>query len=82
MDKRDRGEVRICQKNFSALSKDFFALGVCEDYYDSIKSNFPDDKQREEIFCALNDIAFDLELFDKVKKLGCCSNIINERLYF
>ncbi len=40
-----------------------------KDYYDSIKDNFPEDYQREEIFCALNDIAFDLDLFDRVKEL-------------
>ena len=54
---------------FSTLPNDFFSLGVCEDYYDSIKDNFPEDYQREEIFCALNDIAFDLDLFDRVKEL-------------
>ena len=66
---KGQGRSPRLPEKFSTLSKDFFSLGACEDYYDSIKSNFPEDKQREEIFSALNDIAFDLELFDKVKNL-------------
>lgn len=66
---KGQGRSPRLPEKFSTLSKDFFSLGECEDYYDSIKSNFPEDKQREEIFSALNDIAFDLELFDKVKNL-------------
>ncbi len=56
-------------KTFSSLSDDFFSLGASEDYYEAIKENFPEEHQREEIFCALNDIAFNLELFERVKNL-------------
>lgn len=66
---KGQGRSPHLPEKFSTLPDDFFSLGVCEDYYDSIKDNFPEDHQREEIFCALNDIAFNLELFDKVKKL-------------
>lgn len=66
---RRQGRSPNLPEKFSTLSDDFFSLGACEDYYDAIKENFPEDNQREEIFCALNDIAFNLEMFEKVKKL-------------
>lgn len=66
-----KGQGRSPQlpEKFCSLTDDFFSLGVCEDYYEAIKDNFPNYKKRAEIFNALHDIAFDLELFDRVKKL-------------
>lgn len=66
---KGQGRSPHLPEKFNSLSEDFFSLGACEDYYESIKDNFPEDAQREEIFSALNDIAFNLELFDRVKKL-------------
>ncbi len=56
-------------EKFSTLSDEFFSLGASEDYYNAMKRNFPEDHQREEIFRALHDIAYDLELFERVKQL-------------
>lgn len=77
--KHRMGGVKIGQKGqgrhpklpdkFKQLPEDCFSLGASEGYYEALKNNFPEDKQREEIFSALNDIAFNLELFDKVKNL-------------
>ena len=73
------GGVKIGQKGqgrspklpseFKQLSDEFFSLGVSETYYEAIKDNFPEDEQREKVFTALNDIAYDLDLFEKVKQL-------------
>lgn len=66
---KGQGRSPVLPKTFETLSEDFFSLGACEDYYEAIKDNFPEDQDREEVLRALNDIAFDLDLFDRVKNL-------------
>lgn len=72
------GSVKIGQKGqgrspklpdkFDILSEEYFSLGASEDYYETIKEIFMEE-QREEIFLALNDMAFNLDLFEEVKSL-------------
>lgn len=54
---------------FYTLSEEYFSLGSNENYYIALKEEFPDDKIRFGIFEALNDVAYNLELFDRVNKL-------------
>ena len=73
------GGVKIGQKNqgrspklpekFEKLNDEFFSLGASEDYYEAIKDIFPEADQRKEFFTALNDIAYNLEMFEEVKGL-------------
>lgn len=52
---------------FNCLSSDFFSLGQSDYYYDNIKQI--GDEIREEILTALNDIAYNLSLYEKVSNL-------------
>lgn len=69
------GSVKIGQKGqiekrpdlprtFDYLSEDFFSLGANEDYYENLKKA----GLRNEYFMALKDMAFDLEIFLKVRE--------------
>lgn len=76
--KHRMGGVKIGQKGqgrspklpnkFESLSDEFFSLGSSEDYYEAMKELFGEDNQMQNILGALNDIAFDLELFERVKR--------------
>ena len=55
--------------SFIRLSEDYFSLGSNENYYENLKRLSPDGKLREKILKALNDIAFNLDIFEKVRKL-------------
>lgn len=68
------GSVKIGQKDqigrrpqlptaFESLSEDYFSLGTNEEYYENLKNA----GLRDEYFNALRDIAFDLEIFLKVR---------------
>lgn len=48
--------------SFDKLPDDYFSLGVSTDYYASLKKY----NERVDILCALNDIAYNLELFKEV----------------
>ncbi len=73
------GSVKIGQKgqgrspelpsSFIRLSEDYFSLGSNENYYENLKRLSPDGKLEEKILKALNDIAFNLDIFEKVRKL-------------
>lgn len=71
------GNVKIGQRNqecrrpplpkkFEKLDGNFFSLGTTETYYENLKKER--DKFREEYLIALNDIAFNLDLFSSVKE--------------
>ena len=49
---------------FDELPSNFFSLGSYEEYYD--KLNRLDDKVRKNILKRLNDLAYNLELFNEV----------------
>lgn len=66
---RDQGRSPELPNKFKQLSEDFFSLGASEEYYEVIKNIFTEDQQREDIYFALKDIAFNLDLFERVKKL-------------
>jgi predicted ATPase len=53
---------------FDSLSSTFFSLGQSDNYYEIIKS-FGDDT-RNNILIALNDIAYNEDIFETVKDLG------------
>lgn len=53
----------ILPGEFTELSEDYFSLGANEKYYENLKKY----RFREKFLKALNDIAFNLELFEKVK---------------
>lgn len=68
------GSVKIGKKNqserrpelpkeFTELGEEFFSLGVNENYYERLKKH----RFRSLMLKALNDIAYDLELFEEVK---------------
>lgn len=78
-DKKEIGLVKIAQKDqdervpelpdqFEKLGAEFFSLGSSEDYYTNLKDTLP--TLRETILIALNDIAYNLDLFDEVKSQG------------
>ncbi len=50
---------------FQSLDENFISLGASEDYYISLKDNLSE--YREKILVALNDIAYNLSLFEHVK---------------
>lgn len=52
-------------ERFVRLDEKFISLGASEDYYISLKDNLSE--YREKILVALNDLAFNLSMFDKVK---------------
>ncbi|MCB6202024.1 AAA family ATPase [Extibacter muris] len=52
----------ILPNEFISLSSDCFSLGTGDNYYEELKII----EEREEILIALNDIAYDLSLFEKV----------------
>lgn len=74
---RRLGSVKIGQKGqgrspelpetFLTLSEDFFSLGSNENYYENLKKLSPNGVLREKILNALNDIAFNLDIFEKVR---------------
>lgn len=53
--------------NFVNLPDEFFSLGLDDYYYEKIKGF--GNERRIEILMALNDISYDLNLYDKVKNL-------------
>lgn len=55
-------------ETFEQLPEDCFSLGCSEDYYEALKKISPDGKLREEILIALNDIAFNLDIFERVRR--------------
>lgn len=73
----DIGGVKIGQRNqgrraklptsFTELDETFFSLGLDEYYYERLKRLGEGGDKREIILSSLNDIAFDLELLEKVK---------------
>lgn len=75
-DKKEIGLVKIAEKDqservpklpdqFEKLGAEFFSLGSSEDYYTNLKDTLP--TLRENILIALNDIAYNLDLFNEVK---------------
>lgn len=48
---------------FETIGEQFFSLGQSEDYYENIKA-LEEGELREEILTALNDLAFNLQLFE------------------
>lgn len=78
MVKHELGCVKIGQKDqerspqlpreFFELSEDFFSLGSNENYYKNLNEISPQGVIRREILTALNDMAYNLEIFEKVKK--------------
>lgn len=51
---------------FSELSENFYSLGTSEDYYLELKDNLKPDI-RERVLKALNDIAFNIDIYESVK---------------
>lgn len=51
-------------EDFTKLEEDFFSLGESEEYYENLKKY----SFREEYLKAMNDLAFNLELFEKVRE--------------
>ena len=74
---RRLGSVKIGQKGqgrspalpdtFTRLSEDFFSLGSNENYYENLKKLSPNGVLREKILKALNDMAFNLDIFEKFR---------------
>ena len=71
------GYVKIAEKGqterraslpsqFSELSEEFYSLGASEDYYLELKDNLQPDI-RERVLRALNDIAFNTDIYEAVK---------------
>ena len=56
-------------KLFSQLPEGFFSLGQDEEYYDKL-NQLDDPSLRQEILTSLRDVALDLALFERVRKLG------------
>ena len=52
--------------NFSKLPENCFSLGNKFEYYENIKNYF--DKERIDLLESLNDIAYDIKLFERVKE--------------
>lgn len=76
------GEVKIGQTNmkekqrtaeypeiFDYLPDNCFSLGQSEEYYDNIKELLSE-QDRIDYFTSMRDIAFDLELYKRIKKLN------------
>ncbi|MHA3080693.1 OLD family protein [Acinetobacter sp. ANC 5502] len=59
--------IQYIDKSFTKLNDGFFSIGASESYYKELK-NLDDDK-RIEILTSLNDLAYDLNLYEKVKHL-------------
>ena len=57
----------ILPTSFTELGEDFFSLGASEDYYLGLKENLSLEMM-EHILKALNDIAFNLQLYEQVKR--------------
>lgn len=72
---KNLGFIKIGQENqgrspklpetFEKLPPDFFSIGSGEEYYEALKELDPNGKLRKEILKALNDIAFNLELYNR-----------------
>lgn len=72
------GGVKIGQKkqdrrpnlptSFTELDETFFSLGASEYYYENLKKISKKGARRERILSSLNDIAFNLDLLESVKK--------------
>lgn len=58
-----RVRTTILKDEFDKLDKDFISIGFTEDYYESLKKT----AYREHILMALNDIAYNLDLYEKIK---------------
>lgn len=82
----DLGSIKIGQigmegrtpdlpNTFEALEDSFFTLGQSEDYYENVKQ-LEHGELREDILTALRDIAYDLEIFEAVKR----ENVTRESL--
>lgn len=61
------GRTPELPNSFESLPDEFFSLGLDDYYYEKIK-NFGNEK-RIEILTSLNDISYNLKLYDKVKNL-------------
>ncbi len=70
------GYLKIAKKNqterratlpseFNRLGSTYFSLGASEDYYLNLKNSIPD--KRNIILIALNDVAYNLDLYDEFK---------------
>lgn len=59
-------ESTIIPSNFTQLNANFFSLGQGVDYYKNLNKLGP--TIRDEILEGLNDIAYDLDLFEKVRE--------------
>ncbi len=66
---KGQGRSPMLPKNFEKLNDDFFSLGSSENYYQSLKDISPDGNLMEEILVGLNDMAFNLDIFEKVKRI-------------
>lgn len=66
--KNQQGRTPILPEKFTQLSEEFFSLGS-KTYYSELKNIDSKYKIRESILKGLNDIAFNLEYFEKVKNL-------------
>lgn len=62
-----QGRSPVLPDTFIKLSEDFFSLGSNENYYENLKKVSPDGVLREKILKSLNDIAFNLDIFEKVR---------------
>mgnify|MGYP004527079333 FL=1 len=72
---KNLGRVKIAEKNqqkriielprkFKKLDSKFFSIGFNDEYYENLKKT----PYREQILKALNDIAFDLSIYEEVKQ--------------
>ena len=68
MDMKEGQRTADIPSSFDILPNNFFSLGQSDDYYSRISSL--GDILREKILIALRDIAYDQNLFSKVKNLA------------
>ncbi len=67
-DMNELNYIQYIDSKFNKLDDGFFSIGASEAYYKELKEL--DDNTRIEILNSLNDLAFDTNLYDKVKKLN------------
>lgn len=60
--------IQFVDQKFSKLKDGFFSIGASESYYKDLKTL--DDDVRIEILKSLNDLAYNSNLYDEVKKLN------------
>ena len=70
----DKHNKRLEIGSFEKLPDEFFSLGYSEEYYIKIKEL--GQELREKILTELNDIAYDSEIFDNVKKLHVTNHAV------